>query len=395
MKILQIHTRYRQEGGEDRVAQAEAELLRNAGHSVVQFCVENPHHPVKSAAGLALSAWNPSALRAVRSLVREHKPEIAHVHNTWYRLSPSVLSGLRIEGIPVVMTLHNFRLLCANGLLFRDGRICQDCVGTHPWHGVRHQCYRDSVIASSAAAFNIAAHQRRGTWETEVDEYLALTSFARDRFVDGGLPREKIRIKPNFTADPGPRAVSPDASESVLFVGRLSPEKGIEQLIRAWNEADTARLRLLVVGDGPLRTRAIRLAGPGIDFLGFRQPAEVRRLMLKARALVFPSQWYEMFALTLVEAMAAGLPIVANDVGGVSEVVGDAVFGLLTSDDRAGWVAALQRLAGDEGLAETGRHARACYEHRYSEIAALEMLESAYTWALEQVGRTGGLEEAP
>lgn len=391
MKILQIHTRYRQPGGEDGVARAEAEVLRRGGHEVVRFSPQNPANAVAAAASLAAAPWNPAAAHQVARLVAEHSPDVAHVHNTWYALSPAVFSTISRAGVPVVMTLHNFRLMCGNGLLFRDGRTCQDCVGTHPWHGVRHRCYRDSVLASTASALTIAAHQGLGTWTKHVDEFLALTDFARDRFIAAGLPAGKIRVKPNFTSDPGPRTASPERSNDVLFVGRLSSEKGVEELIRAWNGADTDPMRLRVVGDGPLKERITDLAGPGIDILGFRAPGEVRRLMLNARALVFPSRWYEMFALTLVEAMAAGLPIVASDLGGIPEVVGDAAPALLPSDDHDGWVAAMRGLRDRSNLGEVGERSRQRYEERFSESVALDNLESVYERVCRQrVGSVGG-----
>lgn len=383
MKILQVHTRYRRPGGEDAVAHAEAELLEAGGHDVVRFVTDNPSNPAAAATALAAAPWNPAAMRRIRRVVVQHAPDVAHVHNTWYALSPGVFPALKRMGVPVVMTLHNFRLMCANGLLFRDGRPCQDCVGSHPWHGVRHRCYRKSAIASTAAAATIATHHARGTWHDDVDAFLALTNFARDRFIESGLPAHRVLVKPNFTDDPGPRPTPPTESDIVLFVGRLSPEKGIEELLRAWNDADPRPLRLLVVGDGPLRKRMTALAGPRTQILGFCEPDEVRRLMLQARALVFPSRWYEMFALTIVEAMAAGLPVVASDLGGIPDVLGDAAPMLLPMGHHGKWVATLDRLTDDEGLAEAGRRGRKRYETRFSQSAALQALESVYQRALE------------
>jgi hypothetical protein len=163
LRVLQVHTHYREEGGEDSVVRAEAELLRSAGHDVVVHQARNPSGALATGASLAMSPWNPLAAREVRRLAERVRPDVAHVHNTWYALSPSVLAALSAAAVPVVMTLHNYRLLCANAQLFRDGRPCEDCVGSHPWHGVRHRCYRGSALASAPAAATIAFNGRRQT----------------------------------------------------------------------------------------------------------------------------------------------------------------------------------------------------------------------------------------
>jgi hypothetical protein len=168
LKILQIHNQYREQGGEDSVVRNEGELLAAAGHEVVVHMVRNPSTAVRTGASLALSVWNPLAAREVRNLAERVRPDIAHLHNTWYSLSPSVLAALAAAAVPVVMTLHNYRLLCVNANLFRDGHVCEDCVGSHPWHGVRHRCYRGSLVASTPAAATIALHRPLGTWNRHV-----------------------------------------------------------------------------------------------------------------------------------------------------------------------------------------------------------------------------------
>jgi hypothetical protein len=183
MKILQIHNKYRQPGGEEGVVATEASLLREGGHEVIQHVAQNPSSAIAATRGLILAPWNPGVARAAQELAEDHRPDIAHVHNTWFVLSPSIYKGLRSAGVPVVLTLHNYRLLCTNGSLFRDGRPCFDCVGTNPWHGVRHRCYRNSAAMSAVAATTIALHRHRGTWDQEVDLFLALTDFARELFI--------------------------------------------------------------------------------------------------------------------------------------------------------------------------------------------------------------------
>ncbi|HKQ01822.1 MAG TPA: glycosyltransferase, partial [Actinomycetes bacterium] len=234
MRILQVHTRYRYEGGEDAVARAEAALLTQAGHEVVPYVAENPQGPGPTAAAMLASPWNPAAARKLRSAARRARPDVAHVHNTWFALTPSVVAALDGIGVPVVVTLHNYRLLCANASLFRDGRPCEDCVGTHPWHGVQHRCYRGSAVSSTAVAATISLNRALGTWDRHVRLFLALNDFARDRFVTGGLPPDRVWVKPNSVGDPGRRAGPPSASRTVLFAGRLVPEKGVGVLLDAW-----------------------------------------------------------------------------------------------------------------------------------------------------------------
>ena len=383
-RILQITTHYRQPGGEDAVATAEARLLAGAGHEVLRYRAWNARSDLKAGAQLAVSSWNPWAVRAVRRLVNEHRPEITHVHNTWFALSPSIFRELHGNGARVLMTLHNYRTVCSNALLFRSGRPCEDCVGSHPWHGVRHRCYRGSVVASAAAAANIALQQARGTWVRDVDAFLALNEFSRRRLVAGGIPDEKIILKPNFVDDPGQRANLPSESEQVLFVGRVSTEKGILELLDAWRRAAPRGLRLLVIGDGPLMSEARARLDGSIRLLGRLEKGEVRKLMLSSRALVLPSRWYEVQPMVLLEALAAGLPVLASNLGGNPEVLGALGAEWLVAPKRVqDWSRAISGLASDSIVDEAGTRARSTYCARFTPEVGLRNLERAYARALD------------
>jgi glycosyltransferase involved in cell wall biosynthesis len=320
MRILQVHTRYRQAGGEDRVVAAEAEVLRAGGHEVEQVLADNPAAPVATAAALLRAPRNPASRRDVDLAVARFDPDVAHVHNTWYAMSPSVLDGLRASGVPTVMTVHNYRLMCVNGMLLRDGRPCEDCIGRSPLPGIRHRCYRNSVVASTVAAATIGYNRRRGTWDRAVDLYLAPTQFVRDRLLDGGFPADRIRVKPHFVQDPGPRRAPPSHSHTVLSVGRLSPDKGCHALLDAWAALGDTELELVFIGDGPLREELSRRRVPRVRFVGSVAPEEVRSRMLRARVLVATSTWYETFGLVVAEAMAAGLPVIVPSGGALAEV---------------------------------------------------------------------------
>ncbi len=383
LTVLQVHNRYREAGGEDTVVAAEAALLRVAGHVVIQHIMQNPGGSLRSAASLLTSPWNPRSARELTSLARRIRPDVAHVHNTWWALSPSVVRSLSRLDIPVVVTLHNYRLLCANAKLFRDGHPCEDCVESHPWHAVQHRCYRDSIPASAAAAATISVQQRLSTWQA-ADVLLPLTEFARDRFIAGGLPPEKLLVKPNFVADPGPRSIRPSEGATVLYVGRLSPEKGIETLLDAWRQAALDGLELVVVGDGPLQAAVRASAPPGVRLVGRLGSGEVRDLMLNARAIVFPSVCYEGQPMVLLEALAAGLPLVVSNVGGIPDTVNATKTAVVAEPgDRSGWAATLGALSDGAWLDAAGRHARDVFEARYAPDRALETLLDVYRSAID------------
>lgn len=381
MRILQIHNRYQQAGGEDAVVRAEATLLRAGGHEVVEYHVQNPTGAVEASAAMALASWNPLTARAVRAQVERAQPDVAHVHNTWFTLSPSVHRALAAAGIPAVMTLHNFRLQCVNGLLLRDGQVCEDCVGTHPWRGVIHRCYRQSFASSAVGASTIALNRRLGTWD-HVAIFLVMTEFGRERAVASGLPAERVVVKPHVVPDPGPRQAPPSTSTTVRFVGRLSEEKGLDTLLAAWAAAAPEGLQLELIGDGPMRPELERRRSEGVDLVGPLPPAEVTRRMLSARALVFPSVWYETFGLVVAEAAAAGLPVLASDLGGTPELVGGGTGGwLVKAGDASAWASALTILNDGRALDSAGLAGRRIYEARLSPAIGLSRLESIYTAA--------------
>jgi glycosyltransferase involved in cell wall biosynthesis len=285
--------------------------------------------------------------------------------------------------VPVVMTLHNYRLICSNALLFRNGRPCEDCVGSHPWHGLRHRCYRGSSLGSAAAAANIALHQVRGTWLNDVDLFMAPDEFSKARLVAAGIPAEKIIEKPNFVDDPGPRKAPPSESKEVLFVGRIASEKGILQLLSAWRRASPSELELVVVGDGPLMERARVRADGNIRLLGRLKRAEARRLMLSARALVVPSLTYDFQPMVLLEALAAGLPVLASDLGDTPRVLSALGQEWLASPGRVEqWSRALSALGGDSRVDWAGERARSTYCARFTSELGLRNLERVYARAL-------------
>ncbi|MEW6635764.1 MAG: glycosyltransferase family 4 protein [Actinomycetota bacterium] len=387
VRTLLVHNFYQRPGGEDQVFAAEAGLLEARGHEVLRYSTHNDRVSGKSTPSLARdTVWNGTAYRELRRLVRRTRPRVAHFHNTFPLISPAAYYAVRAEGVPVVQTLHNYRLLCANALLLRDGRVCEDCLGrTMPWPGVVHACYRDSRPASGAVAAMLATHRVLGTWREAVDVYVALTGFARQKFIQGGLPEEKIVVKPNFLhPDPGP---GDGRGGYVLFVGRLSREKGVETMLRAW-ERPGLKAPLKIVGDGPLapevRAAAGRLAG--VEWLGRQSKAQVLALMKGARFMVFPSVWYEGFPMVFAEASAVGLPMVASDLGSMSSLVDDGRTGLHFRPGDAESLASrvVWLLNRPAQLEYMRRQARREFETRYTAEENYRRLMEIYELAIER-----------
>lgn len=375
MRVLQIHNRYRQSGGENTVVAVEAELLRSAGHEVVQLLVDNPVRLSATVATLAVAPWNPAAARRARAVVDRVQPDVVHVHNTWFTLSPAVVDAVADVGPPVVMTVHNYRLLCANAQLYRNDHPCQDCIGSHPWHAVRHGCYRGSRAQSVPAAATIAWNARRRTWQASVARFVAPTRFVRDRLVAGGFPANRIEVRPHVVPDPGPRQRPAGCSRELLYVGRASPEKGLRTLVEAFAELDDVGLTLAVVGDVSPRGLSLR-ASSRVAFLGSVDRERLLERMRHARAVAVPSLVPEAFGLVAAEAMAAGAPAIASDVGGLREVVGDGGW-LVPPGDVSAWRTRLHQISDDDA-SDAGVRARRRWERRFSPTAVRPRLEETY-----------------
>jgi len=331
MRILIFHNRYQQPGGEDLVVKAEMGLLRSKGHEVELF-EENNDSIVGwiGAASTAIeSVYSFPAARAVKQRIDLFRPDIVHVHNFFPRLSPSVHYACHEKKVPVVQSLHNYRLLCPAATFMRDGAVCEDCVGKAvPWPAVKYSCYRSSRLASAAVTSMLAVHRGLHTWTRKVTQFIALTEFARNKFVSGGLPANQITIKPNFVAvDHGMGA---GKGGYALFVGRLSEEKGLATLLEAWKKI-RGRCLLKIAGDGPMApmVREVASTVAGIEWLGTRSRDEVSSLMANAAFLVFPSICYETFGLSIIEALSVGLPVIASSLGAMAELIKDGSTGKL------------------------------------------------------------------
>jgi glycosyltransferase involved in cell wall biosynthesis len=385
MRIVVAHNFYQQAGGEDQCVAAEIAMLRRHGHHVTPFYLHNDR--IAEMGRLALAArtiWNPSTYHELRALLRQTRPEIVHFHNTFPLISPSAYYAAREEGVGVVQTLHNFRLTCANALLFREGEVCLDCLGKFaPWRSVRRKCYRASRGASTVVTAMLATHRALGTWRKAVDIYVALTEFGRHKFISAGLPADRVVVKPNFVEpDSGPGNGSGGYG---LFVGRLSAEKGIEMLLRGWRHLGR-QVPLRIIGDGPsaplVREEAAR--DPAIQWLGSRPLDAVYEAIGEAAFVVVPSQCFETFSRVIAEAFAKGTPVIASRLGAMAELVDEGQTGLLFAPGNPADLArAVQQLvAAPAMLAAMRIAARAAFANRFTADLNHQTLTAIYARAL-------------
>jgi len=385
MRILIAHNYYQQAGGEDQCVAQELALLREHGHDVQLFSLHNDSINSMGKVHIAGAAiWNPVAYSKLRKTLRESRAEIVHFHNTFPLMSPAVYYAARAEAAKVVQTLHNYRLACANALLLRDGRVCEDCLTRFaPWKSIQHRCYRGSRAASAMTTAVLATHRAAGTWRSAVQVYIALTEFARRKLIAAGLPEERIIVKPNFvTPDPGP---GKGGGNFAIFVGRLSDEKGVATLLAAWQLLGGA-VPLRIVGDGPLAplVREATECDPAIQWLGKLPLDAVYRLIGEAEFAVLPSICFEAFPRVIAEAFARGTPVIASRAGAMAELVDETRTGRLFAPGDPGDLARAVRQYWSNRSALAGMRvaARTEFEDSFTADLNYQYLMGAYARAL-------------
>ena len=336
VRVLLVHCRYRSPSGEEAVVERERTLLEAAGHDVelVEFTNDRGR---ASTADLAMAVHNPIAVRRLRRALASFAPDVVHVHNTWFAASPAVMSEARSSGVATVATLHNYRAVCAAATLRRDGADCTDCLSGSVQQAVRHRCVNGSLVQSTVGAAVVAVRRRSEARDRLVDRYIAPTAALRDRVVGGGIPADRVEVIPHFVPDPGEPVPFDQRSRTLVYAGRLSEEKGIDVAVEAWSRLVDRPVdaRFLVIGEGPLEDELRARAVPGVEFLGRRPAAEVAATLATARLAVVPSVWSEPFGLFILEAMAAGLGVVASSSGGAPEFLADGAGWLVPPGDAA------------------------------------------------------------
>lgn len=373
MKILIVHNAYNVPGGEEGVVRAETDLLRRYGHEVVSSIRSNRELSEMSFSQKIrrLMSFNFSReeYQGIRRLIRQHKPSIVHFHNIFYMLTPSVYYACQEESVPIVQTLHNFRLLCLNALLLRNGQPCEECEGHNFAQGIKYKCFKHSFFHSFMLARMIKDHWRRGTWPQVINQFIALSEFSKAKFVRAGIPPEKISVKPNF-AFPYSLDKPVETEDYALYVGRLSEEKGIIRLLEFWK--GLGPLKLKVVGDGPLAEQvkqmvAAKEAGR-IEWLGPQAHERCLEFIARARFVIVPSLCYENFPKVIVEAFSCGTPVLGSRRGSVQEIVEEGKTGMLfDSDDQSDFIAKAKKMFEDDALLrQMKKKALDVYEIKYT-----------------------------
>jgi glycosyltransferase involved in cell wall biosynthesis len=384
MRILIAHNAYQHRGGEDAVVDAEVALLREHGHEVEVYAQHNDALNSMPRAAAAMTAiWSHRSAGDIESLCERFHPDVIHVHNTFPLISPSLYWAAARRHVPVVQTLHNFRLLCPQAIFLRDGKICEDCIGKLPWRAVTRKCYRDSTVQSAVITSMLATHRAIGTYRERVTRYIALNSFARDKYVEGGLPASRFRIKPNFVGSTAHPAW--EQRSGGMYVGRLSSEKGLDVLARAVQLAPGVPVD--VIGSGPLEALAKEAFGEHL--LGFLPLERIMERMGTAQFLVLPSICYENSPRTIVEAFSCGLPVIASRLGALIDIVRDGENGLLFNPGDASDLAAKMAwaAANPEEMTRMGRAARAEYEAKYTPERNYDLLIDIYEDAISTLTR--------
>lgn len=329
MKILLVHNYYKEAGGEDRVVQLEKELLERHGHDVTTYYRSNDEIKGlwKIAKTLIQLSYSKKSKREFCEILKQTKPDVVHIHNFFMVITPSIVDACWESNIPVVMTLHNYRIVSPNAILFHKGRIDENSLQQSAYRCLFHRCYRRSIILTWAVARMIEYHRRRNTWNTRVTRFIVLTEFAKRKFIQGGIREERIAVKPNFIP-PADLPSNIEKEDYYVFVGRLSEEKGLKLLLRSWRKIDKA---IEIIGTGPLH----RMVDQESDLQrnlhprGFLPREETLRILSRAKALVFPSIWFEGFPMVLLEAFSVLTPVICSRIGGLPEIVIDEFNGLL------------------------------------------------------------------
>lgn len=394
MKVLMVHNFYQSSSpsGEDVVFRNEIELLKQHGINVITYTRYNDEIKDYGLRGKLVlpfkNIWSIETYKELKAILKKEKPDIAHFHNIWYLISPSAYYACKEVGIPTVQTIHNFRMFCSSGLLLRDGKICEDCIGKIPWRAMVYGCYKKSILYSTPIALTEIFHKFVGTFYNKVDAYISLTEFAKDKLIQAGLPKDKIYVKPNFLLNPPKKSFS--RGKYIAFVGRISEEKGIKTLIDALRNQKKDRVILKLIGDGPMKKdieKEIKKDNiQNIELLGKRSHLETLEIIRNAKFIVLPSICYEMFPMVLLEAFAYGKPAIGSKLGAIAELIEDGKTGLLFEAgnfedlaEKIQWM-----IENEDAYIKMGKNARKVFEEKYTAERNFQILMEIYKKVIER-----------
>lgn len=380
MRILSIHNEYLIRGGEEESRQAEVSVLKHYGNDVSSYIENNTKVSSLSQVGVALrTLWSKESYRVVKHLLKAQRHDVLHVQNFFPLISPSVYYAAHSERVPVVQAVRNYRFLCANSFLYRDGQVCELCSKkSFKIDAIQHKCYRENRAASATAASMHLLHSLLHTWN-RIDKFVAVSEFVKKKMIEGGFPKEKIAVKPNFVY-PDPNG-SLQKEDYIIYVGRLQAEKGIQHLLAAIRSMKSS-IKVKIIGVGSLESEVVEATkNKNIEYLGKKTLAETYDIIGKAKALVIPSLWHEPFGRVVVEAYAKGTPVIGSRMGGIPELIEDGVTGYTyeagNTDDLANQI---ERIYQDEALTtEMGLAAREVYLKKYSPESNYRMMMDIYS----------------
>ncbi|KAF6576490.1 glycosyltransferase family 4 protein [Paenibacillus polymyxa] len=390
-KVLIIHNFYQQSGGEDKVVEQESAMLRSRGIETEHYYVHNDSIQSRGLANMAKLAveavWSLPEFKRIKKLLLQVKPDVVHVHNFFPVISPSVYHACERLGIPVVQTLHNYRLICPAATFMRGNKVCEKCLHGTLLHSIRHGCYRGSQLQTIPVAAMIKLNDLIGTWQHKVSRYIALTEFARDKFAESGIPLDRIAVKPNFVHHKTMKTQYDPNDRYLLFVGRISAEKGVRNLLQAWSQLeDRGGLRLVIIGDGPEKAElAAAYPQEDVRFLGKQDGDTVLDCMSRAMYVMVPSIWYEGFPMTIVESFSVGTPVLCSRLGALEEVVEDGVTGFhFQHDDLENIKTVIRCAVAYENYAAMRQKVSENYAARYTEEVNVKQLMAIYSEAMEE-----------
>jgi len=401
LRILQVHNSHAPGwGGEETVVELEYQLLRRRGHAVQQFQISNA--PLKNASVLQQllvapgMLWSRKTYKKLQQVIEQFHPHVVHVHNTFPRFSPSVFWAANKAEVPIVQTLHNFRNTCANAVLFRDDKPCEDCVGGRGWTALRHKCYSGSFVRTGGVLAMNALHRSIGTFTNKVDAYIALNHFSKSVFLRSGLPPEKVVVKSNFVPESSLRQEG--RSLQIVFVGSMMRHKGVHLLLDAWQNNSFRDAKLLLIGDGPewCDWQEKFKNAPQVTWAGSLPHDQVLQRIRESRALILPTLVYENCPMVLLEAFAEGTPVIVPDLPSMATFVGDEREGLLyRAGDAAALAAALRKIvtAPEDVWSEWSKNCRDAHSKHYTESVNYHQLISIYQSVIGARGRVLNAEK--
>lgn len=380
-KVLIVHNYYQVSGGEDTVVENEKNLLLDNGHEVIMYTRHNDEIKKKNLIGKLLlpieTIFSMKTYRDVKKIIKEERIDIVHVHNTLPLVSPSVYYAAKHCNIPVVQTVHNFRLLCPGATFTRNDKICEDCVQKSLLCAIKNKCYRNSAIQSFISTFNLWFHRLIGTYN-KVDGYIALTEFNKTK-LSNIIEEEKIFIKPNFTKNLG--ELKGNCGKYFLYLGRLNKVKGINFLIEAWGSIN--KKDLLIIGNGEEKPQIEMYIKNNnlnnVKLLGYKKRQEVKELIDNAIAIIVPSQWYEPFGMVVIEAFERGKPVIGSNLGAISSIISNGENGLLFDyNNKQDLINKIKLCCNEEFLNNSSLKARRSFENKYTDDINYKMLMKIY-----------------